>query len=335
MATIKDIAKLAGVSIAAVSRVLNYDTSLSVTDETRRRIFEAAEELHYKPPKQRNKKVKKKLKIGIIHWYSQKEELDDPYYLSIRKGIEKECFSKNIETMTIFKNDNRYITDELNDLDGVIAIGKFSNDDIEEFLMYSRNIVFVDFSPNEKIYDSVVIDFRKAVLEVLEYLLNCGHSKVGFIGGREYVGKKMKPIEDEREKTYREFVQTRKLFDPKNIYIGNFTAEDGYKLMKKAIKTGQLPTAFFIASDSMAIGAMKALYESNIKVPEDVSIIGFNDIPTSKYLTPSLTTVKVHTEFMGGTAVNLLLERINGNREIPKKVVIPCELVIRESCRSI
>ncbi|QGU94353.1 LacI family DNA-binding transcriptional regulator [Clostridium bovifaecis] len=331
MATIKDIAKLAEVSPATVSRILNKDTSLSVSENTRKRVFEAAEELDYIPVKRRNKGIYTSIKIGVIHWYSQKEELGDPYYVSITNGIEKECFNKKIEVITIFKNDDTFITNELNDLDGVIAIGKFSKEDVEEFSVYSPIIIFVDSSPNEKKYDSVVIDFKKAMREVLEYLLEQGHNSIGFIGGREYVGQKRELIEDEREVTYREFMKNKGIYNRRNMYIGRFTPEDGYGLMKEAVEKGNLPTAFFIASDSMAIGAFSALYEHNISVPKDVSIIGFNDIPTSKYLVPPLSTVKVHTEFMGITAVGLLLERMNDGREISKKVVVPTELIIRES----
>ncbi len=335
MATIKEIANIARVSPATVSRVLNYDISLSVAESTRKRIFEIAEELNYKTRKQRNKikKVEKRVKIGLIHWYSQIQELEDPYYLSIRMGIEKECFNKKIEIITIFKNDNDLTANELNDLDGVIAIGKFSNIEVDAFTAYSKNIVFVDFSPNEKMYDSIIIDFRKAVLEVLEYLLSLGHQEIGYIGGREYIGKDNKAIEDERETTYYEFMKKNDIYNPDNVHVGRFTSEDGYGLMKKAIEKGGLPTAFFIASDSMAIGAIKALHESNISLPNDISIIGFDDIPTSKYLVPPLSTVKIYTEFMGVTAVGLIRERINEGRGISKKVTIPSELIIRESCK--
>ncbi|KYH28125.1 MULTISPECIES: LacI family DNA-binding transcriptional regulator [Clostridium] len=333
MATIKDIAKLAKVSTATVSRILNNDTSLSVSENTRKRVIKIAENLNYIPVKRRNKSAQTITKIGVIHWYSQKEELGDPYYVSITNGIEKECINKGIEIVTIFKNNDEYITSELNDLDGVIAIGKFSKEDVEKFSMYSPIIVFVDSSPDEKKYDSVVIDFKKAMREVLGYLLSKGHNNIGFIGGREYVGSKREPIEDERETAYIEFMRSKGLYDINNVYIGRFTPEDGYRLMREAIKKRQLPTAFFIASDSMAIGAFSALYEANINVPGDVSIVGFNDIPNSKFLIPSLSTVKVHTEFMGVTAVNLLLERLNDKRKISKKVVIPTELIIRESSK--
>ncbi|AOT71586.1 LacI family DNA-binding transcriptional regulator [Geosporobacter ferrireducens] len=333
MATIKDIAKIAGVSPATVSRVLNNDTGLSVAEDTRKRIFQVAEELDYKTVKERSRNIEKRINLGIIHWYSPKEELGDPYYLSIRKGIEKECYHKKIEITTIFKNDDKYTTNELKDIDGVIAIGKFSKEDIEAFSIYSKNIVFVDFAPEGMIYDSVVSDFRTTVLELLSYLYHQGHRKIGYIGGKEYVGANREVIKDERDLTYYEFVKEKGIFDPECVYLGKFTAESGYELMKKAIRKESLPSAFFLANDSIAIGAMRALYEANINVPNEVSIIAFNDNPTSKYLVPPLSTVKIHTEFMGITAVSLLLERIHDHREIVKKIVIPSELVLRESSK--
>ena len=331
MATLKDIAKLAGVSLATVSRVLNHDASLNVSDDTRKKIYEVAEELGYQTIRQRSRNLSKKIRIGMIHWYSQKEELGDPYYLSVAKGVEKECFSRKIEFVSVFKDGDKYTTAGLNDLDGFIAIGKFSDEDIQEFSTFSKNIVFVDSSPNDKVYDSVIVDIRSATREVLKCMVGNGHTRIGFIGGREYVGKDMTPLEDERERTYRDFTVERGIYDERNIYIGSFTTEGGYDMMKKAVSKGNIPEAFFVASDSMAMGVIQALYESGLKVPRDVGIVSFNDIPTSKYLIPPLSTVKVHTEFMGSTAVGLLLERIKEDREIPKKVVIPTELIIRES----
>ena len=335
MATIKDIAQKAGVSLATVSRVLNYDNTLSVTDDTKKRIFEVAEELEYKTVKERSflRNNDKRLKIGIIHWYSEKEELGDPYYLSIRMGIEKECSEKNIDVVKIFKKEERYGNCGIEHLDGIMAIGKFSREDIDSFSTYSSNIVFIDSSPNERKFDSVIIDFKEAMIEVLKYLIQLGHKEIGYIGGREYIGANKELIRDKREKTYYDFMRENSLYNPNYVHTGKFTAEDGYKLMKRMLENEEIPTAFFIASDTMATGAIKAIHESSLNVPEDISIIGFNDIATSKYLVPPLTTVKVYTEFMGVTAVGLLLERISESRDISKKVVIPFELIIRESCK--
>lgn len=332
MATIKDIAKKAGVSSATVSRVLNYDESLSVSDEKRKLIFEIAESLEYMPPRKRNiSKTPKKLKIGLVHWYTMSQELDDPYYMSIRLGIEKMCYENNIEIVKIFRPDE-YDFQKLESVDGFIAIGKFTDGQITKIYERSPNIVFVDSSPQETRFDSVVIDFEKAVTGALDYLWQIGHRKIGYIGGREYIGPDQVALGERRESVFRQHMIELSAYEEKNVFIGAFLAESGYRLMKQAIQTlEELPSAFFVASDSIAIGVLRAIHECGLKVPKDVSIIGFNDIPTSKYTVPPLTSIRVHKEFMGETAVELLLERIIKKREIAKKVVVPTELQLRES----
>lgn len=332
MATIKDIAKKAGVSSATVSRVLNYDESLSVSDEKRKLIFEIAESLEYMPPRKRNiNRAPKKLKIGLVHWYTMSQELDDPYYMSIRLGIEKMCYENNIEIVKIFRPDE-YDFQKLESVDGFIAIGKFTDGQIAKIYERSPNIVFVDSSPQETRFDSVVIDFEKAVTGALDYLWQIGHRNIGYIGGREYIGPDQVALGERRESVFRQHMMDLGAYEEKNVFIGAFLAESGYRLMKQAIQTlAELPSAFFVASDSIAIGVLRAIHECGLKVPKDVSVIGFNDIPTSKYTVPPLTSIRVHKEFMGETAVELLLERIMRKREIAKKVVVPTELQLRES----
>ena len=122
--------------------------------------------------------------------------------------------------------------------------------------------------------------------------------------------------------------------DHSKVHIGNFSIESGYELMKSAIETNNLAKAYLIASDAMAIGALNALYESGLKVPDDVSMIGFNDIVQSAYTIPPLTTIKVYQEHMGQTALELLLDRISG-RQIARKVIIPTKLIIRKSTKEL
>lgn len=332
MATIKDIAQKAGVSSATVSRVLNYDSTLSVSDEKRKLILEIAEELEYSTPRKRRARAgKKKLRIGLIHWYTVQQELEDPYYMSIRIGIEKTCIENNMDIFKVYDPEN-YDFSQLEQVDGLIAIGKYDNKQIETFLNVTEYLVFVDSSPQEQDFDSIVIDFEKAVVNAIKALVKNGHKHIGYIGGREYVGPERIPLGERRELIFREYMKSINMLDEKEIYIGSFVAESGYQLMKKAISNSKnLPTAFFIASDSMAIGALRALHEADLKVPDDISLIGFNDIPTSKYTVPPLATVRVHKEFMGETAVEMLLERIVKKRVIPKKVVIPTKLIVRES----
>jgi len=332
MATIKDIAEKAGVSSATVSRVLNYDATLSVSDDKRKLILEIAEELDYVTPRQRtDKRSQPNMRIGLIHWYTIHQELEDPYYMSIRMGIEKQCYEQNIDMVKVYDPHN-YDFNQMSDVSGLIAIGKFSDEEIQRFKTVCPLIVFVDSSPFENEFDSIVIDFEKAVVGVIQHFIDHGHQKIGYIGGREYVGKDKMPLGERREIVFRDYLIKCGLLDSAQIYIGTFVAASGYELMKKAIESStELPSAFLIASDSMAIGALRALHEAGIKVPKQVAIIGFNDIPTSKYTVPPLASVRVHKEFMGETAVDLLLERIQKKRIIAKKVIVPTELIIRES----
>lgn len=138
--------------------------------------------------------------------------------------------------------------------------------------------------------------------------------------------------EDKRLTTFERFMKERDLFDTKAVFIGEYTMAQGYKLMKKAIQSTKLPEAFFIGSDPMAIGALRALQEANLHVPNDVAIISFDDIEAAKFASTPLTTIRVHTREMGSTGVKLLLDRLNG-RELPMTITLPTELVIRESCR--
>lgn len=337
MATIKEIAQKAGVSPAAVSRVLNHDTTISVSAETKMRIFEIAEELDYKTVRERktNAETKERLRFGIVDWYSEMELLDDPYYLYLMTTIEKHCSLSNIDTFKINKRNGKYYTFINAEIDGIIAIGKFSDEEVEDLSTLTSKIVFVDSSPQEKKYDSVTINYRLGISEALQYLIKLGHTTIGFIGG-SVVGDHKEVTIDNRKQQFMDILGSINLYNPDYVYIGNrISFDEGYRLIHEVIKSGNVPTAFFIANDTMATGALRALHEAKVHVPNDISIIGFNDLATSKYLIPSLTTVRVPLNFMAETALDLLQERIEKERAFPKKVLVPSELVIRKSCKKV
>jgi LacI family transcriptional regulator len=327
MATIKDIAEKAGVSIATVSRVLNYDSSLSVTDETRKKIFEVAEKLEYK---RRVVRKSSPSKFAIVHWYTEKEELEDLYYMSIRFGIETRCQQLDTQIVKYFYNDIEELKQE--NIQGIIAVGKFSKNQVRALAEITEHIVLVDHSLMDDSYDSVITDFDKATKKIVDYLLDKGHTSIGYIGGREYYRDQSGEITDLREKTFYSYMNEKELWNERFIYTGSFSVDDGYRLMKQAILEHQeaLPTAFFAGNDLLAIGALRALHEENIVVPDRVNIIGLNDISVSKYIYPSLSTLKVHTEMMGEVAVDLVMERVMG-RKVSKKVQLGTELIIRDS----
>lgn len=327
MATIKDIANQAGVSIATVSRVLNFDESLNVSEDTKKKIFEASEELGYVTVRERKNKGRK-YTIGIMRWYTEGEELNDPYFLSIRLAVEKKCKQEEVK----FKYVDLKSEVINKDVDGIIAIGKFGREEVEFMGKISQAITFIDCSPDEKKYDSVVTDYKNGVTEALLYLRSLGHQEIGYIGGTEYINNGITEVRDYREETYKDFMSQHKGLQKECFFKGKFTLQDGYELMKKALEQDQVPTAFFIASDPMTIGAYKAVAEKGLSIPKDISIVSFDDIQTAQFLVPALSSVKVHTEFMGETGVDTLLERLRTGRKISKKILIPTELRIRESC---
>lgn len=330
MATIKDIAAQAGVSIATVSRVLNYDPHLSVSAETKRKIFEAAEQLDYKKKRPAKKAVQET--VALIHWYTEEEELNDLYYRSIRLGVENSCRENGIFVQKVLY-DELHLVDK-GTIKGIIAVGKYSAEQVQHLGEWTDRIVFVDFSPENEAFDSVVTNFSKVTEKALNYLWSTGLRRMGFIGGREQFQDQSGLVPDKREQTFKQFMLEKNSFLEEHVLIGTFSADDGYAMMKESIeKNGEtLPDAFFAASDTLAIGALRALNEAGIPVPERVSLIGVNDISVSKYVYPPLTTIKVHTEFMGETAVQLLQEQWKEER-IPKKVVLPSELIERGTTR--
>ncbi|CAI6028370.1 HTH-type transcriptional repressor MelR [Paenibacillus sp. JJ-100] len=338
MATIKDIAGQAGVSMATVSRVLNYDPTLSVSDETRKRILEIAQELNYRTPRERNGGAsanggsKETRRIGLMNWYTDQEEMLDPYYLAIRLGIERECFKHQFELVKMYKHSTGESIDWNGEPpDGVIAIGRFESQDLDCFPLNLDAVVFVDSSPDDERYDSVVFDMGHAVRGALNYLQALGHTRIGYIGGHN--DQYSRTTRDERELAFGEWCKTHDLYEPSHVFMGsNWYPEDGYQMMKKALESSSRPTAFLVQNDSMAIGALRALHEADIKVPEEISIIGFNDIAMAEFIQPPLTTIKVHMEYMGETAVELIAERLLSKRNIAKKVVLPTKLIERGSC---
>ncbi|TCN22568.1 LacI family DNA-binding transcriptional regulator [Mesobacillus foraminis] len=338
MATIKDIAKLSKVSAATVSRVLNGDESITVQDQTRQRIYQASKELGYKTIQERRNQQqmvisKKYPATGIILCLSYEEELSDPYFLSIRQGIEEELIKQGISTTTMIRLHDKVDYQKVRELDGMIIVGRINEEAIKKVSCHSKNIVYINHSPDDDIYDSVVVDFQKATERALQHLLKAGYKRIGYIGGveREHLKEKTIIGEDLRFTTYEKVMKSVGFYQPSYVFIGEYTMTQGYELMKKAVKQKNVPEAFFIASDPMAIGALRALQELKVSVPSDIAIVSFDDIEMAEFCSTPLTTVKVHTKEMGQTGVKLLLDRING-RELPLKVTVPTELVIRQSC---
>lgn len=325
MATIKDIAERAGVSIATVSRVLNHDETLNAQEETKKRIFEIAEELEYEARPM--KKRKRKLKAGVFYSYSPEKELEDPYYLCIRLAVEKKLEAEGYRKFGISENDT---AESLSGLDGIICTGTFSRTMLERIESWGKPVVFIDDNPNPLRYDAVFVNYELAIREMLDYLLACGHTRIGMIGCRE-VDSDGDEVSDLRMKFFQEYLQEKGLYCPEYVKQGAYHVQYGYQLFQELYEEGNFPTALFVGNDSMVAGSYKAAHELGLSIPGDISIVGFNDIPAAKYLIPALTTVQVKMEFMGEYAVHLLEERVLSGREVCVQVAVPAELCIRDS----
>lgn len=327
MATIKDIAQAAGISAGAVSRILNNDPTLSVSSETRKRVFEVAQELNYNKIKYRDKAL---FKMGILQWFSAEQEMQDSYYLLVRQGIEDFCRTHSIDIIRAFKSDKASIN-QLREADGLICIGKFSTEETQEFIKICSNIVFLDMPVSNYNITTLTMDFTLAIYEALDYLTGLGHTKIAYLGGKEYVGNQ-ELYPDERRQAFVSYMKNKKL-DTSFIYEDAFSTASGYHMMQKLLENKERPTAVFAASDTIAFGAMRAAREKGISIPQDLSIIGFNDSEMSAYTTPALTTIYAPAYNMGQHGANLIYAASNLNISTPLKAKIPCHLIQRESCR--
>lgn len=326
MATIKDIAQAAKISAGAVSRILNNDPTLSVSPETKKRVFEIASELNYQKPKNRDKST---FKMGILQWFSAEQEMQDSYYLLVRQGIEDFCLKHSLGIVRAFQSDSASI-DQLQEIDGLICIGKFSTGEIQKFMKMCRNIVFLDMPVSDYNITTLTMDFKRAVYEALDYLTGLGHRKIAYLGGKEYVGDQ-ELFADERKQAYLSYMNSHNL-DASQIYEDSFSTASGYQMMQELLQKKELPTAVFAASDAIAFGAMRAIQEKGLSIPEDISIMGFNDSEMSSYTTPALTTIYAPAYDMGQHGANLIYAASNLNIGTPLKAKIPCSLILRESC---
>lgn len=336
IATLKEIAKIAKVSSSTVSRVLSSDYSFRVSEETRRNVIEIAKSLNYrqKPAKKQNElDTGRKWNVGVLFWCSEQFELSDPFYMSIRKGIEKECDKQGLIIKRVYRwSDDDSPSIEDSEIDGLIVVGKV------ECIFHSKRpdmpIVYVDHCSSVE-HDSVQFDAAVAARKTMEHLLHFGYDQIGYIGGTSYIRtlEGINHYEDERQQVYKKMLEERGMLELEDMFVGSWGVEDGYKLMSLAIEKGNLPRAFFVASDLLAIGALRALHESGIKVPEQVAIASIDGIEVSKYVNPPLTTVKVYTEEMGSTGVKLMIDRLLG-RNYALHVMVGTDLMIRESCGS-
>lgn len=328
MATLKDIANAAGVSPATVSRILNQDPTLNASLETMRRVMDAANALNY--TKKSRAADKSAFTLGIVQWFSSMQEVNDSYYLAIRQGIEDFCMKNCIRAVRTFKTDLNYL-ESLESVDGIVCVGKFSEAEIQQFTSLTKNIIFLDMPVAGTEISTITLDFKQAMYDALTYLTELGHRHIGFLSGKEYV-KKGQLFADSRKKYFLQFCKKHKIIYEPYLREDAFEISSGHKMMTELIQANTLPTAVLAANDLIAVGALKALSDQGIRIPEDISLIGFNDSALSAFTTPPLTTMHAPAYDMGSYGASLVYHMLRLEPETAMKVQLPCHLVVRASC---
>jgi LacI family transcriptional regulator len=327
---IKEIAKLSGVSRSTVSRVINDDPN--VKESTRTRVLEVIRKENYRPnPVARGLASGRTRIIGLILPTAQYSLFTDPYYPGLIQGITTACNAGGYSIMLWLTNPEQersnfhhVAMDGL--IDGLIIASYLIDDPILEKLIKSKiPFMLVGRHPSRANLNYIDVDNVNGAHEAVMHLLQLGRTRIATITGPN---KMIAGID--RRKGYESALLERGLRpDPSLVVEGDFTESGGYTAMFRLIPHN--PDAVFIASDAMALGALRALNEAGKRVPEDVAVVGFDDIPSAAHMDPPLTTIRQNIYKLGQLAAGTLMQTLNNGKTPPHGLVLPTELVIRAS----
>lgn len=327
MATIKEIAEIVGVSSAAVSRVLNYDEGISVSDETREAIFAAAQKVGYQ-----KKVIYPKIEnVALLCFTENEDELEDAFYNGVQDEIIKQAKKMNIEIQVFRRQDG--MAKIPRNLNAFIAVGWLNRKEINQLYKICKKGVFIGTSPDEKLFDAVRPNMDSFLTQMVDYLIGKGYRELGFIGGADRNIDTGEACMDIREWSFRQSAAYYHCLQEKYIFIADkYTVEEGYRMGRELLQQKDRPDALCIASDTLAVGVLQALNEGGVQVPEQIGIFSINDVNIAKYLSPPLTTIHIDIPCICETALDLLRNRVLKGGKITKSVFVNGIPVIRKSC---
>ena len=331
------IADKAGVSKSTVSRVLNNKEDVSA--KTREKVLEVIEELKYKPNSSARGLASQRTKtVGLVV-----SEITNPFFAMFVKGAEDKAMEENYNIM--LANSNWIVEEELKCIrmfeegrvDGILMISGGGSDLINNYLNNLANketpLIVVDRKIDNEEIPKVNVDNTAAAFKGARYLIDLGHEKIAFVKGDDVAAS---GASIDRVKGYREALQ--KFGIEKEIIEPGFFDRDGaYQATEKILSDHKDITAIFYASDMMAVGGLKALDKAGIKVPDDVSVLGFDDIELASIIDPALSTLKQPRYKMGYLGMKKLINKLEGKpkESYDEDVMFDVELVERESTRKI
>lgn len=328
--TIKDIAKVAGVAHSTVSRALN--DSKSISDETKARIREIAKELGYTPNvSARSLVLDKSYNIGLFFTTMDKGTAVSFFYDVVRSvnGVVRDEYNLMVRGIDDYRNFDLI---SKKNFDGIVIMSQSTGDDEFITTVHDRQIPMVVLNREVSMpVCNILINDRTGVFRGTEYLIQKGHRKIAIIEGK--TGFRSAEI---RKQGYIDAHQRYSIsLQDDYMVVGDYSTESGYTAMMELLKCKDMPTAVFCSNDEMAMGAMNAIIQQGLRIPEDISIMGYDDSMFAAYLTPRLTTIKRPVDEMGRKGAHKLLDLIEDNRSSGERYYMNVQIVERDSVRKL
>jgi LacI family transcriptional regulator/LacI family repressor for deo operon, udp, cdd, tsx, nupC, and nupG len=331
MSSLTDVAKAAGVSIATVSRVISHPDK--VAHDTQTRVRKAMKELSYQP-----NRVARRLRqrggrrhlLGLII-----PDIQNPFFSEMARGVEDVAYANEFAVMLCNSdedlNKESFYLDVMRaeSVDGIILPPINDRDPaVVKMAASGMPIVTVDRSLSESTVDQVEVDNRQGAFDAVTHLIKVGHRRIGLITGRLNVSTSR-----ERKAGYEQALAARDLaVDPNYMRIGDYKQTSGRTLADELLALANPPTALFVANNLMAVGAMEAIHKRKLKIPGDVAIIGFDDLPWADALDPPLSVVRQPAYEVGRAAAELLLKRLTNRNSPAAWLRLRPRLILRSSC---
>lgn len=333
MSTIKDVAKMAQVSTTTVSRYLNEFPN--IRPETRERIASAINALNYRANVAARGLVTKSTRtIGVVASTDVDDFFDNPFFMHVLKGISKAAVQRRYDVLlsTVTGKEGELLSDWIHGhrVDGIVLMkSRVDDPTLKMFACERFPAVLLGRPHGDEQLDYVDNDNVEAALRATQYLIDLGHLDIAFIGGsREMV------VTEDRLKGFREALrQAAEPVHEEYVKVGQYAKQAGYDLCSQLLRLRRPPTAIVASDDIIATGALQAAHQLGCKVPQELSIIGFNDIPASEFTIPPLSTVRVHMERLGDGVAQLLFDRVQDPQQPARHLIIKTEIVVRNSTK--
>ncbi|HGF7227117.1 substrate-binding domain-containing protein [Vibrio cholerae] len=333
MATMKDIARLAGVSTSTVSHVINK--SRFVSDEIAERVNNAAQQLNYAPSAlARSLKMNRTKTIGMLVTTST-----NPFFGEVVKGVERSCYHQGYNLILCnTEGDNQRMKASINTLlqkrvDGLLLMcSTLEGERLDVFDRYPDiPIVVMDWGPILFASDKIQDNSLQGGYMAAKHLIECGHKEIGCVTGPLIRHQAQMRYEGYK----RALAEAGIAINPDWIVESDFECEGGYQAFEKLYERGKLPSALFVCNDMMAMGVIQAANQRGLRIPDDLSLIGYDDVHIAKFMTPALTTIHQPKYRLGKAAVDTLLYRLENPDTTAQVVQLEPTLVVRNSVRKL